>query len=118
MGMEVTALGNHEFDWGLDAINKTTMTGANYSIVCANMYDKGTNNRPYEPYKIITKDGVRIAVIGAILKDAKAIIMPALVAPFDFRDPATEINACAEEIKDGNKADIILADVHDGGTSL
>ena len=43
MGMEVTALGNHEFDWGLDVINTETMIGANYSIVCANMYDKGTN---------------------------------------------------------------------------
>jgi len=118
IGMEVTALGNHEFDWGLDVINNTTMTGANYSIVCANMYKKGTNTRPYAPYKIITKNGVRIAVIGAILKDAPTIIMPALVAPFDFRDPATEINACAKEIKDGNLADVILADIHDGGASL
>jgi len=118
MGMEVTALGNHEFDWGLDAINNTTMTGANYSIVCANMYDKGTSNRPYAPYKIITKDGVKIAVIGAILQDAPTIIMPALVAPFDFKDPATEINKVAKEIRDGNLADIVLADVHDGGASL
>ncbi|HEY8890084.1 MAG TPA: 5'-nucleotidase C-terminal domain-containing protein [Clostridium sp.] len=118
MGMEVTALGNHEFDWGLDVINNTTMTGANYSIVCANMYKKGTNERPYQPYKIITKDGVRIAVVGAILKDAPTIIMPALVSPFDFRDPATEINASVKEIRDGNLADIVIADVHDGGDSL
>ena len=118
MGMEVTALGNHEFDWGLDAINNTTMTGATYSIVCANMYDKGTSNRPYAPYKIITKDGVKIAVIGAILKEAPTIIMPALVEPFDFKDPATEINTVAKEIRDGNLADIVLADVHDGGGSL
>jgi 2',3'-cyclic-nucleotide 2'-phosphodiesterase (5'-nucleotidase family) len=118
IGMEVTALGNHEFDWGLNVINTETMKDANYSIVSANMYNKGTNDRPYEPYKIITKDGVRIAVIGAILKDAPTIIMPALVAPFDFRDPAVEINACAKEIRDGNLADIVLADVHDGGSSL
>ncbi len=118
MGMEVTALGNHEFDWGLDIINTETMIGANYNIVCANMYKKGTSNRPYQPYKIITKDGVKIAVIGAILKEAPSIIMPALVAPFDFRDPATEINTVAKEIRDGNLADIVLADVHDGGSSL
>ena len=118
MGMEVTALGNHEFDWGLDIINTETMIGANYNIVCANMYKKGTSNRPYQSYKIITKDGVKIAVIGAILKDAPSIIMPALTAPFDFRDPATEINTVAKEIRDGNLADIVLADVHDGGSSL
>ena len=118
IGMEVTALGNHEFDWGLDVINNQTMVGAGYSIVCANMYNKGTDVRPYAPYKIISKDGVKIAVIGAILKDAPNIIMPALVAPFDFKDPATEINTVAKEIRDGNLADIVLADVHDGGASL
>ncbi|MBU3143441.1 cell wall-binding repeat-containing protein [Clostridium sp. CF012] len=121
MGMEVTALGNHEFDWGLDVINSETMIGASYSIVCANMYDKGKDTRPYEPYKIFTKDGVKIAVIGAILQEAPTIIMPALVAPFDFRDPATEINTVAAELRaktGADKIDIVLADVHDGGSSL
>ncbi|MBU3159829.1 5'-nucleotidase C-terminal domain-containing protein [Clostridium frigoris] len=117
MGMEVTALGNHEFDWGLGAIDKT-MIGASYNIVCANMYKKGTSERPYAPYKIITKDGVRIAVIGAILQDAPNIIMPALVAPYDFKDVATETNKEAKNIRDNNLADIVLLDVHDGGTSL
>ena len=118
IGMEVTALGNHEFDWGLNVINNETMKDAKYSIVSANMYNKGTNDRPYAPYKIITKDGVKIAVIGAILQDAPTIIMPALVAPFDFRDPATEVNVVAKEIRDGNLADIVLADIHDGASSL
>ncbi|MBU3197751.1 5'-nucleotidase C-terminal domain-containing protein [Clostridium estertheticum] len=117
MGMEVTALGNHEFDWGLETIDKT-MIGASYSIVCANMYKKGTSERPYAPYKIITKDGVKIAVIGAILQDAPNIIMPALVAPYDFKDVATETNKEAKNIRDNNLADIVLLDVHDGGTSL
>ncbi|MBU3097688.1 MULTISPECIES: 5'-nucleotidase C-terminal domain-containing protein [Clostridium] len=117
MGMEVTALGNHEFDWGLDAIDKT-MIGASYSIVCANMYKKGTSERPYAPYKIITKDGVRIAVIGAILQDAPNIIMPSRVAPYDFKDVATETNKEAKSIRDNGLADIVLLDVHDGGESL
>jgi len=121
MGMEVTTLGNHEFDWGLDVINTETMIGANYSIVCANMYDKGKATRPYAPYKIIEKDGVKIAVIGAILQEAPTIIMPALVAPFEFKDPATEINTVAAELRaktGADKIDIVLADVHDGGSSL
>jgi 2',3'-cyclic-nucleotide 2'-phosphodiesterase/3'-nucleotidase len=40
IGMEVTTLGNHEFDWGLDTTLNTTMKGAAYSIVCSNLYDK------------------------------------------------------------------------------
>ena len=30
IGMEVTTLGNHEFDWGLDTTINTTMKGASY----------------------------------------------------------------------------------------
>ncbi|ERI90053.1 5'-nucleotidase protein [Clostridiales bacterium oral taxon 876 str. F0540] len=118
MGMEATALGNHEFDWGLDVIKNKTMVGASYQIVCANMYNKGTDTRTFNPYKIVTKDGVRIAVIGAILKDAPTIILPANVKDYDFRDVATEVNAAAKEIRDNNKADIVLAVIHDGGDSL
>jgi 2',3'-cyclic-nucleotide 2'-phosphodiesterase/3'-nucleotidase len=36
MGLEVTALGNHEFDWGLDKLNNITMKDAKYNILCAN----------------------------------------------------------------------------------
>lgn len=118
VGMEATALGNHEFDWGLDKITGTTMVGANYEILCANLYNKGTNDRPFKPYDVFTKDGVRIAVIGAILKDAPSIILPANVVNYDFRDVATEVNTEAKEIRDNNLADVVLAVIHDGGASL
>jgi 2',3'-cyclic-nucleotide 2'-phosphodiesterase/3'-nucleotidase len=118
MGMEVTALGNHEFDWGLDTINNITMQGASYEIVCSNLYNKGDNTRPYKPYKIINKNGTRIAVIGGILNDVASIVLPANIANYQVKDVATEINACAKEIKENNEADVVLAVIHDGGSSL
>jgi 2',3'-cyclic-nucleotide 2'-phosphodiesterase/3'-nucleotidase/5'-nucleotidase len=114
IGMEVTALGNHEFDWGLDVIKKETMVGASYDIVCANVYDKGATTRPFSPYKIITKDGVKIAVIGALTADAPNIILPANISAYDVKDPATEINAVAKDIRDKKLADIVIADIHEG----
>lgn len=118
MGMEVTALGNHEFDWGLNIINDITMKDAKYQIVCSNLYNKGTDTRPYEPYKIIDKDGTKIAVIGAILNDVGSIVLPANIANYQVKDAATEINSCAKEIRDKKLADVVLAVVHDGGSSL
>jgi 2',3'-cyclic-nucleotide 2'-phosphodiesterase / 3'-nucleotidase / 5'-nucleotidase len=114
LGMEVTALGNHEFDWGLNVIKNETMVGASYEIVCANVYDKGQATRPFNPYKIITKDGVRIAIIGALTADAPNIILPANISAFDVKDPATEINAFAKDIRDKKLADIVIADIHEG----
>ena len=43
IGMEVTALGNHEFDWELDTVVNTTMKDASYSIVASNLYNKKTD---------------------------------------------------------------------------
>ena len=83
LGMEVTALGNHEFDWGLETINNKTMKDAKYEILCANMYKKGTNERPYKPYKVIDKDGVKIAVVGAISTDTPGIVLKSRVENYD-----------------------------------
>ena len=114
IGMEVTALGNHEFDWGLDKIINTTMKDAKYSIICANLYDKNKGTRVFDPYKIITKDGVRIALIGAITTETPGIVLPANVDNYKFTDPTAEINAIAKDIKDNKKADVILAVMHEG----
>lgn len=114
IGMEVTALGNHEFDWGLDKITGTTMKDGKYSIVCANLYNKNDGKRKFDPYKIITKDGVKIAVIGAITTETPSIVLPAYSANYDFKDPVAEINVCAKEIKENKKADVIVALLHEG----
>lgn len=123
IGMEVTTLGNHEFDWGLDTIDNVTMKDANYSIVCSNLYKKdkdgNAESKPkYDPYKIIDKNGVKIAVIGAILKDVATIVLPANIKDYIVTDPATEINKYADEIKKDKSADVIIAVVHDGTASL
>ncbi len=96
IGLEVTALGNHEFDWGLDTIINTTMKGAGYSIVCSNLYDKNTGKRVFDPYKIITKDGTKIAVIGGITTETPSIVLPDFVKDYDFRDLTTEVNSVAQ----------------------
>lgn len=122
IGMEFSELGNHEFDWGLDTITNTTMKDASFNFICSNLYYKnadGSNgNRVFDPYKIITKDGVRIAFVGAITNDTPNIVMPAYVADKNFTDAATEINSVAKSLKDNNQADIIIAVVHEGEGAL
>ncbi|URZ04882.1 bifunctional metallophosphatase/5'-nucleotidase [Clostridium felsineum] len=122
IGMNFTTLGNHEFDWGLDTLNKVTMSGANYNIICSNLYQKNSDgskgDRVFDPYKIVTKDGVRIAFIGGITNETPNIVTPAYVSDKIFTDLATEINGVAKDIKDNNKADVIIAVVHEGEANL
>nr|WP_312289278.1 5'-nucleotidase C-terminal domain-containing protein [Clostridium chromiireducens] len=114
IGLEVTTLGNHEFDWGLDTLLNETMKGASYSIICSNLYSKSTGKRVFDPYKIFTKDGVKIAVIGGITPETSTIVSPKYVKDYEFKDLANEVNSIAGELKQNNSADIILALIHEG----
>jgi 2',3'-cyclic-nucleotide 2'-phosphodiesterase / 3'-nucleotidase / 5'-nucleotidase len=118
IGMETTTLGNHEFDWGLNTVTTTTMNGANYNIICSNLYAKnpdGSNGaRLFDPYKIVEKDGVKIAFVGAITNETPTIVMPAFIDQYNFTDVATEVNKVAKEIKDSNLADVVVALIHEG----
>lgn len=121
LGMVTAAIGNHEFDWGLNTINTNTMAGAGYNMICANLRNKSDNSRVYDPYKIVTKDGVKIAFIGAITIEAPSIILPANIADFNVTDPVTEVNNTVTELKAlpaDQKPDIIIFIDHEGGSAL
>ena len=44
LGFEAMALGNHEFDWGQDAI-RTNVEMAHFPILAINIYDDATGER-------------------------------------------------------------------------
>ncbi|WP_160686450.1 5'-nucleotidase C-terminal domain-containing protein [Clostridium sp. C2-6-12] len=114
IGMEITTLGNHEFDWGLDTTINTTMKGASYSIVCSNLYNKQTGKRVFEPYKIVSKDGIKIAIIGGITQETETSVSPKFIKDYEFRNLGNEINSIASQIKQEKSADVIIALVHEG----
>lgn len=114
MGMEVTALGNHEFDWGLDTVTNVTMKGASYSIVCSNLYNKQTGKIVFQPYKIIEKDGIKIAVIGAITLETATSVLPNNIKDFEIRNIENEVNSIAAQIKQDKLADVTIAVIHEG----
>jgi 2',3'-cyclic-nucleotide 2'-phosphodiesterase (5'-nucleotidase family) len=65
IGIDAAAIGNHEFDWSLDTL-RVRMSEAKYPFVSANITSTAANARPdwATPWTLITKYGLRIAVIG------------------------------------------------------
>lgn len=61
------SLGNHEFDWGEDAIRENAET-AEFPILAINVYDRETNQRVEycDASVVVEGDGVQIGIIGAI----------------------------------------------------
>ena len=66
---DVMVLGNHEFDYGQDAL-KMAMEKATYPVLCANLKVEGGIIPQPKPYTILkTGDGISIAVLGLIQID-------------------------------------------------
>jgi 2',3'-cyclic-nucleotide 2'-phosphodiesterase/3'-nucleotidase len=67
MGYDAAAIGNHEFDWGLDTLQARSAQ-ANFPFLSANIFVKATGERPAwaKPYVIVERSGVKVGIIGLI----------------------------------------------------
>jgi 5'-nucleotidase/UDP-sugar diphosphatase len=108
VGFDAMALGNHEFDWGLDVL-KERQAQAAFPMLAANIVDKATA-RPVtfvKPYIIIEKQGVKVAVVGLTTPDTAVTTNPRFVGGFQFADPVRTMTALIPELK-SQGADIIV----------
>ena len=114
MGIELSAVGNHEFDWGIDRVTKWAEDGG-FTFVCTNIYDKRTN-QPVdwaEPFAIIEKEGVKVGFIGLATPETAYKTLKANVENYEFRDSIEVITEWVPKVKDAG-ADIIIALTHLG----
>ncbi|MDN2480576.1 bifunctional UDP-sugar hydrolase/5'-nucleotidase UshA [Vibrio agarivorans] len=113
IGYDAMALGNHEFDNPLDVLAKQ-IEWANFPMLSANIYDKATGERMFQPYQMFTKQGIKIAVIGLTTEDTAKIGNPEFIGGIDFRDPKQEAKQLIAELKKTEKPDLIFAVTHMG----
>lgn len=114
MGLELSAVGNHEFDWGTGRIVKWAEDGG-FTFVVTNIYDIRTNEPVdwAEPFVIIEKEGVKIGFIGLATPETAYKTLKANVVNYEFRDPVEVITEWIPKVKDAG-ADIIIALTHLG----
>jgi 5'-nucleotidase len=129
MGLEIAAVGNHEFDEGKDELLRIQnggchpvdkcqgphpFPGAKFHYLAASTFRKDTGKTLFPPYEIKTFDGIPVAFIGLTLKGTPEIISPASAADLEFRDEADTVNALVPELKaKGVEAIVVL--IHQGG---
>jgi 5'-nucleotidase len=64
--LDVMALGNHEFDFGLDRY-KEMLAKMDFPVIAANGYEKGSNTLlAKSPHLLMEKNGVKILIIGLL----------------------------------------------------
>ncbi|MFH4686077.1 bifunctional UDP-sugar hydrolase/5'-nucleotidase UshA [Vibrio diabolicus] len=113
IGYDAMALGNHEFDNPLDVLFKQ-QEWANFPMLSANIYDKSTGKRLFQPYAMFKKQGIKIAVIGLTTEDTAKLGNPEFIEQIDFRDPKEEAKNLIAELKETEYPDLIFAVTHMG----
>ncbi|WP_191115709.1 bifunctional UDP-sugar hydrolase/5'-nucleotidase UshA [Vibrio alginolyticus] len=111
LGYDAMAVGNHEFDNSLDILDMQAEL-ADFPMLAANIYKKDTNERYFDPYKVFTINGLKIAVIGLTTQDTAKLVNPDNVSNIHFEDPQVEIKKVLKEIEENEKVDLVFATTH------
>ncbi|MDD4691102.1 MAG: bifunctional UDP-sugar hydrolase/5'-nucleotidase [Eubacterium aggregans] len=125
LGYDATTLGNHEFDYGTEALKSDLLAAAKTNphptLLASNLVfgeddDSKSIQQAFETYgslktKIITKNGVKIGVFGLMGKDAQSFT--ADYAPLSFADVTDTAKSCVEDLK-SQGAQVIICLSHSG----
>lgn len=129
LDLDVTSVGNHEFDEGAKELGRLQnggchptagcytdegFEGADFPYLAANVLDEKTGKPILKPYWVWKKDGVKIGFIGVTLEGTPDIVSADGVKGLKFKDEVETINKYAKVLeRQGVKS--VVALIHEGG---
>ncbi|MDG5807178.1 bifunctional metallophosphatase/5'-nucleotidase [Streptomyces ossamyceticus] len=130
LDLDVTSVGNHEFDEGAKELARLQkggchptagcyvkgkkFKGADFPYLAANVIENKTKKPLLKPYWVWKKNGVKIGFIGVTLEDTPGVVSAEGVKGLSFKDEVKTINKYAKELeRQGVKS--VVALIHEGG---
>jgi 5'-nucleotidase len=131
MGLDVSSVGNHEFDEGVTELLRmqnggchpvdgcyfpgSPYAGASFRWLAANTVSASTGQTPLPPYWIKRFESIDVAFIGMTLEATDTLVAQSGIKGWSFRDEADTANALVPELKrKGVEAIVVL--LHEGGS--
>ena len=132
IGLDVSAVGNHEFDEGPAELLRLQRggchrsdgcadgngyRGADFPFLAANVTSVRTGRTLFPPYVIKSVGGVRIGFIGMTLEGTPELLLPVFSSVLHFADEADTANRYVSELK-RKKVKAIVVLLHEGGAPI
>jgi 2',3'-cyclic-nucleotide 2'-phosphodiesterase (5'-nucleotidase family) len=115
MGLAASAIGNHEFDWGVKnfELARWSVEGG-FPFLAANLTEAATGELPpwAQPYVIVSVGGHRIALLGLVTTETLTSTKRENIEFFDFADPAAAAKRWIGKIKRIERPEAIVAITH------
>jgi 2',3'-cyclic-nucleotide 2'-phosphodiesterase/3'-nucleotidase len=112
LSYDVMALGNHEFNYGMDVLNKF-VGEVNFPVLGANVRKKADGTAAFNPYIIKDVCGVRVGILGLVTPGVTTWERPENIPGLRFDDPVETAQLYVPELKQKG-ADVVLVVVHSG----
>jgi 5'-nucleotidase/UDP-sugar diphosphatase len=114
MGYAASAIGNHEFDFGLDVL-KTRLSEADFPYLSANLRKLSDDSTPtdlgIQAYTIVDVDGIRVGITGLTTYETATSTDPANIRDFTFINYAVALEEVVPQARAAG-AEIILVAAH------
>jgi 5'-nucleotidase len=129
IGLDINAVGNHEFDEGAAELVRlqrggchphdgcgdgTGFGGARFRFLAANVRRRSTGRPIFPPYAIRKVAGVRIGFIGMTLEGTPGLVPPSVADELRFADEADTANRYVRRLR-RRKVQAIVVLLHEGG---
>jgi 5'-nucleotidase len=136
VGMDVSGVGNHEFDEGVDELLRmqygnqnggdgchpvdgcqdgTPFGGSLFQYLAANVFYAGTDDTILPPYEIREVDNAKIAFIGLTFEGTPTVVTPSAVEGLEFRPEVATVNALVDQLRREQGVNAFIVLLHQGG---
>jgi 5'-nucleotidase len=121
MGLDASALGNHEFDRGRADVDDRILPASDWDYLSANIYDRATGEPAYQQYSLEQFGEVTVGFVGATTEELPSLVSPDGIASLEVRQVVPEVNRVADQLSDGDDAngesDVVVLLVHEGAAT-
>jgi 5'-nucleotidase len=132
MGLVASSLGNHEFDQGSKELLRQQhggcdsprpakacqlskdFRGAGFTYLAANVVDAQTGKNLVPGWRIVDVKGVKVGLVGAVLKDTPSVAVASAIKGLSFLDEADSINKVLPAMR-AQGAQVFVVLIHEGG---
>jgi 2',3'-cyclic-nucleotide 2'-phosphodiesterase (5'-nucleotidase family) len=139
MGLDVSGVGNHEFDEGVTELlrmqrggchpvdgcfqkdaagNDIRYPGADFKYLAANVVNVKTGDPVLRPWWVRKVGGAKVGFIGMTLEGTDSLVSPTGVAGYDFLDEVEAGNRTAKMLQKKKNVKAIVVLLHEGGVQV
>jgi 2',3'-cyclic-nucleotide 2'-phosphodiesterase (5'-nucleotidase family) len=115
-GLDATSFGNHEFDFGIDRI-LLHQARANFPFLATNVVETATGREPswMKTSQVFRVNGVKVGVIGSVVRTTPELVKPGNTAGLEFLDEADRIRRESAKLRaQGVRVQVVV--IHEGAT--